>query len=266
MVEVIVWTFKSLATLASEIDFSCISLLLFFFLLYQTLARLAWCIHHAAGFWTPSQTTLHSGKLVTAIQFYNWKTGLMLSTAGIEMTMGIMLPQTPWCSITNTGECPTNNFYISRASIVSNATRIDCFFYKLNNLPVCPRRQTYNPWQFVIPFPSFNSWCHPSDQTDNFCHAGQAAHAAGGWRRIVSISRTSRIWFPYSKSTNFVELRQDSKCHVLTLFFGAAAPVMIRRQWASSANPISCWRSQCWPLWSERLDRVNIVKIKRGWM
>ena len=70
--------------------------------------------HHDAGLTTPSRTTLHSGRPVTAIQFYNWKTGLMPSTGGIEMTMGITFQQTPWCFITNTGERPANCFYLGQ--------------------------------------------------------------------------------------------------------------------------------------------------------
>jgi len=90
--------------------------------------------HHDAGLMTPSRTTLHSGRPVTAIQFYNWKTGLMLSTGGIEMTMGITFQQTPWCFITNTGGCPANCFYLGCLAVMF----IGCFFYELNTLPVCP--------------------------------------------------------------------------------------------------------------------------------
>jgi len=146
VVEVIVSTFKSRLSLPSEIDsFSFTLLLLFFPKVLRGLP--VGLTHNFAGFMTPSQTTQRSGRPAMVIQFYNWKTGLMLSTSGIEMMMGILFQQTPWCFITNIGECPTYGFFLGQA-LFSNVMCICCLPYELNSCQF-----DYTLSQFAIVFP-----------------------------------------------------------------------------------------------------------------
>lgn len=102
-----------------------------------------------------------------------------------------------------------------------------------------------------------NVWC-----------AGQAARVAGGWRNTISISRTLRIWSPFSKSSYIAQARtlwkkmaQSTDASVRC----SGAPRNSRTSHqignAKSSFPAN---GACWPLWIWRPDCVNIVKIIRG--
>jgi len=80
----------------------------------------------------------------------------MLSISGIEIMMGILFQQTPWCFITSIGECPTYGF-LSSAGVLfnsfqkvlfSNVMHVCCFCYELTSCQF-----DYNLSQFAILFP-----------------------------------------------------------------------------------------------------------------